>query len=74
MQVTIKYFASVREAIGQASEQRETAATTLGGLRNELLASGEVYACLSRGRAVRMALGQVMSDESALLALCFARS
>ena len=67
MQVTIKYFASIREAIGQSSEQRETTATTLAGLRDELLAIGPVYACLSRGRAVRMALGQVMSDESALL-------
>ncbi len=67
MQVTVKYFASIREAIGQASEQRETAATHLAGLRDELLASGPAYACLSRGRAVRMALGQVMSDESAAI-------
>lgn len=68
MLVTIKYFASIREAIGHASEQRETAATTLAGLRDELLAVGPAYACLDRGRAVRMALGQVMTDESALLA------
>ncbi len=68
MLVTIKYFASIREAIGQASEQRETSAATLAGLRDELLASSPAYACLSRGKAVRMALGQVMSDESALLA------
>ena len=67
MQVTVKYFASIREAIGQASEQRETAATTLADLRDELLAIGTAYACLSRSRAVRIALGQVMSDESALL-------
>ena len=67
MQVTIKYFASVREAIGRASEQRETVATSLAGLRDELLAASPAYACLGRGRAVRMALGQVMSDESALL-------
>lgn len=67
MQVTIKYFASVREAIGQASEQRETNAITLAGLRDELLASSPIYSCLGRGRAVRMALGQVMCDESALL-------
>ena len=71
MQVHIKYFASIREAIGQATEQRETAATTLGGLRDELLAAGPAYACLARGKAVRMALGQVMSDEStALVAGC----
>lgn len=67
MQVTIKYFASIREGIGHASEQRATAATTLAGLRDELLAAGPAYACLSRGRAVRMALNQVMSDEAALL-------
>ena len=67
MQVTIKYFASVRESIGQASEQRETAAANLAELRDELLAAGPGYACLGRGRAIRMALGQVMSDESALL-------
>lgn len=67
MQVTIKYFASIRESIGQASEQRDTVATTLAGLRDELSAAGASYACLSRGRAVRMALGQIMSDESALL-------
>ena len=67
MLVTIKYFASIREAIGRSSEQRETAATSLAGLRDELLAAGPAYACLERGRAVRMALGQTMSDESALL-------
>ena len=67
MQVTIKYFASIREAVGQASEQRETAATHLAGLRDELLAAGPAYACLGRGRAVRMALGLVMSDESTAL-------
>ena len=67
MLVTIKYFASIREAIGRSSEQLETAATSLAGLRDELLAAGPAYACLERGRAVRMALGQTMSDESALL-------
>ncbi len=67
MLVTIKYFASIREAVGQAVEQRETTATDLAGLRNELLAAGPAYACLDRGKAVRVALGQVMSDERALL-------
>ena len=67
MLVTVKYFASIREAVGQASEQRETSATDLAGLRDDLLAMGPAYACLGRGKAVRMALGQVMSDERALL-------
>ncbi len=69
MKLTLRYFASVREAIGKASEQRDTSATTLGGLRDELLALGEPYAAaLARGRALRMALDQVMCDESTPLA------
>ena len=67
MQVTIKYFASIRESIGKASEQRETAAGTLAGLRDELLAAGDIYTCLSRDRAVRVALNQVMSAEAVQL-------
>jgi sulfur-carrier protein len=68
MKVTIKYFASIREAIGQGSETRDTAATTLAGLRDELLGVSAAHAqSLARGKSVRMALNQVMSDESALL-------
>ncbi len=68
MLVTIKYFASVREAIGQASEQRVTSCMTLSALRDELLASGPAYACLGWNKAVRMALNQVMCDGSTPLA------
>jgi molybdopterin synthase sulfur carrier subunit len=68
MKLTVKYFASVREAIGQGSEQVDTAATSLSGLRDELIKRGPAYAqALARGRSVRMALNQVMSDESAAL-------
>ena len=68
MKVTIKYFASIREAIGQGSEVRETTATTLAALRDELLAATPAHAAsLARGRSVRMALNQVMSDEAARL-------
>jgi molybdopterin synthase sulfur carrier subunit len=64
----IKYFASVREAVGQGSEVVQTRAETLGALRAELIARGEPYAsALARGKAVRMALDQVMSDEAAPL-------
>ena len=69
MKLTVKYFASLREALGQGSEGVETAATTVAALRDELVARGGAYAdCLARGKAVRVALGQVMSDESAGLA------
>jgi sulfur-carrier protein len=68
MKVTIKYFASIREAIGQGSEVRDTAATTLAALRDELLATTPAHAAsLARGRSVRMALNQVMCDEAAAL-------
>ena len=68
MKVTVKYFASIREALGHGSEQRETAATTLALLRDELLAASPAHAVsLARGKSVRMALNQVMSDESAVL-------
>jgi sulfur-carrier protein len=68
MKVTVKYFASIREAIGHSTEQRTTSATSLADLRTELIALGGSYAeTLSRDRAVRLALNQVMSDESATL-------
>ena len=68
MKLSIRYFASIREALGQSSESVDTSATTLGGLRDELIARGGAYAqALARGKAVRMALNQVMVDESATL-------
>ena len=68
MKVTLKYFASIREAIGQGSEAVETKAATCGALRDELVARGGAYAAaLAPGKAVRMALDQVMSDPSAPL-------
>lgn len=68
MKITVKYFASIREAIGQGSELCETSAATLSALRDELLAASPAHASsLARGKSVRMALNQVMSDESAAL-------
>lgn len=64
--VRIRYFASIREALGQGQEGLQTSSATLGALRDELIARGEPYAsALARGKAVRMALDQDMSDESA---------
>lgn len=68
MNITVKYFASIRETVGVSSESVLTTAATLAALRDELLARGGAWAeSLARGRAVRMALNQVMSDESATL-------
>jgi len=68
LKVTVKYFAGIREAIGLSSELRDTEALTLAMLRDELISLGDVYAdSLARGKAVRLALNQVMVDESAVL-------
>lgn len=68
MKVQLRYFASIREAIGTGSESLETAATTLAALRDELITRGGAYAeVLAHGRAVRVALNQTMSDEAAAL-------
>ncbi|MBU1361079.1 MAG: MoaD/ThiS family protein [Gammaproteobacteria bacterium] len=68
MKISVRYFASVREALGTGSESVDTDASNLGALRDELIARGEPYAsALARGKAVRMALDQVMSAERAAL-------
>ena len=70
MAITVRYFASLREALG-ASELIEggAAGQTLAELRNALIARGGRHAdALARGRAIRCALDQVMVDESAVVA------
>ncbi|MDZ7938657.1 MAG: molybdopterin converting factor subunit 1 [Rhodoferax sp.] len=68
MKITLRYFASVREAMGCSTETLVTQAATLAQLRAELVARGGPGAqALELGRAVRMALDQVMADEAAAL-------
>ena len=67
--VTVRYFASIREAVGTGQETLQTRAATMGALRDELVARGEPWAgCLAPGRAVRMALDQHMAGEADALA------
>lgn len=68
MNVQLRYFASIREALGTGQESVRTRCATLGELRDELIARGGSHASsLARGKAVRMALDHVMCDESAPL-------
>ena len=68
MKIQLRYFASIREAIGSGSETIDTAAATLSVLRDELIARGGAHAeALARGRAVRVSINQTMADESAAL-------
>jgi len=60
MQIEIRFFASLREALGLSSLSWQTEAATVGALRDELIARGGVWAeVLARGRAVRASLDQV---------------
>ena len=66
MQVHIKYFASIREALGRSSETWNTSALTLGDLRLALVQRDSLESHpLAAGRAVRIALNQLMCEESA---------
>ena len=66
--IQVRYFASIREAVGTGHETVQTAAGTLGALRDELIARGGAHAAsLARGRAVRMALDQTLCAEDAAL-------
>lgn len=68
MKVQVRYFASIREAIGTGHESVDTSAPTLAALRAELITRGGAYAeFLAEGRALRMALNQVMADDDASL-------
>ena len=69
MNITVRYFASIREAAGTASESLDTEAGTIAELRTVLLARGGALAeALAPGRAVRMALHQQLVHEHAGLA------
>ncbi|MSQ65132.1 MAG: molybdopterin converting factor subunit 1 [Limnohabitans sp.] len=68
MKIHLRYFASVREHIGLSQETVETEATDLNSLRQDLISRGEAYAAaLASGKAIRMAMNQVVSDGSTLL-------
>jgi molybdopterin synthase sulfur carrier subunit len=68
MRLTVKYFASIREAMGTGQELVETTAATVQALRDELVARGGAYASsLAPSRVVRVALNQVMATEQAAL-------
>ncbi len=68
MKIQLRYFASLREALGAADSFEMPAGSTVATLRDTLLARGGRYAeLLARGRAVRCALNQTLCDESAPL-------
>ncbi|MEW6098595.1 MAG: MoaD/ThiS family protein [Pseudomonadota bacterium] len=68
MKVRVKYFASIREALGAGETVEMAPGATVGDLRDRLLAASPAHAqALARGRALRCALDQAMCDEKAAL-------
>jgi molybdopterin synthase sulfur carrier subunit len=68
MKVLVRYFASLREALGAQQTLDMPAGSTVGSLRDALAASSPRHAeVLARGRAVRCALNRQMCDEGAAL-------
>ena len=70
MTIQVRFFASLREALGPLQTVEVPAGTTLGGLRDQLIASSPRHAeALARGRALRCALNQTMVDEATPIAV-----
>ena len=68
MKIQVLYFASLRETIGVGREAIETACTHVASLREELMAQSALHArCLAKGQPVRVAVNQVMADDSTAL-------
>jgi len=67
MRIQLRYFASVREALGTAQEELSLPAEvlTLGDLRRHLCQRGGAWAeALAEGRNLRVALNHQMQDET----------
>jgi molybdopterin synthase sulfur carrier subunit len=65
MTVAVRYFASLREALGSGESLDLPAGATVAQARDALIARGGVHAqALARGRALRCALNQRMADET----------
>ena len=62
MAVTVKFFASVREAVGASSETLDLPAsvTTVGALRAHLASRGDAWQQALGSPALRMACNQIM--------------
>jgi molybdopterin synthase sulfur carrier subunit len=67
--VRLKFFASLREQLGEGEALALPAGSSVAAAREALRARGGVHAeALAPGRAVRSALNQKMCAESAVLA------
>jgi molybdopterin synthase sulfur carrier subunit len=69
MKVDVRYFASLREALGNAETVEIGTAATIASLRDTLAARGGRHAeVLGRHKAVRSARNRILCAESVALA------
>ena len=68
IEIQLRFFASLREALGAGQRLQMAEGSTLDMLRDHLLAQGGRHAeVLARGRAVRCAVNQVMAADGGML-------
>ena len=68
MKVEVRYFASIREALGPGEALEVAEGATVASVRDALIARGGAHAdALARGKALRTALNKVLCDDAALL-------
>ena len=66
MKIEVRFFASLREALGSAEWFEHASAASVGEVRDILAARGGRYAeVLGRQRALRCARNRMLCDESA---------
>ncbi len=68
MKVKVRYFASIREALGPQESMDVPAGSSVGTLRQLLIGRSGAHAeALATGKSLRAALNQALCDESAVL-------
>ncbi|WP_418320559.1 MoaD/ThiS family protein [Piscinibacter sakaiensis] len=65
MKLQVRYFASIREALGSGETVEVDAGCSIAELRDRLISASPAHAAaLARGRALRCALNQQLCDEN----------
>ncbi len=68
MKIQLRYFASIREALGDGESIEVVAGATVGEVRDQLIAGSAAHAsALARGKALRSALNLALCDESTVV-------
>jgi sulfur-carrier protein len=69
MKVSLRFFASLREALGPSGQIELPEGSRVADARDALIARGAPFeSSLARQRALRAAVNQALADEDAVLA------